>query len=181
MVKQTPDADEGPPGVPVHEDQVEGFRWLRWVSLIARLGLVVVFGWSGAIKAGDPIGTETAVRAYSLLPDSLVRPAAAVLPWFEIALALLLLVGLAVRLAAVLSALLLIAFIAGVISAAARGLSIDCGCFGGGGAVAPGETRYAEEIVRDVGFLVLAAFLIWWPGSPLSVDGAVRRAQPEQA
>jgi uncharacterized membrane protein YphA (DoxX/SURF4 family) len=155
--------------------------WRRWLSFAVRLGLAVVFGWSGLAKAGDPLGTEVAVRAYSLLPEGLVGPVAAVLPWFEIGLALLLVAGLATRVAAVVSALLMAAFIAGVASAAARGLSIDCGCFGGGGAVAPGETRYTEEIVRDAVFLLMAAYLAWRPSSPLSVDDAIGNAQVRQA
>ena len=152
-------------------------RWRQWVSLAARLGLAVVFGWSGVIKAANPVGTEVAVRAYSLLPGAWVGPVAVALPYFEIALAALLLVGLAGRLTAVLSALLLVAFIVGVISAAARGLSIDCGCFGGGGEVAAGQTRYTAEVLRDVGFLALAGWLAWRPVSPLSVDGLVQRTQ----
>jgi uncharacterized membrane protein YphA (DoxX/SURF4 family) len=163
------------------DSSIRGDRIRGWIAVVARLGLVVVFGWSGFAKAADPIATVTAVRAYSLVPTSWVKPVATALPWFEVALAVLLLLGLALRFTAVLSALLLIAFIAGVISAAARGLAIDCGCFGGGGAVAPGDTRYTEEILRDVGFLLLAAYLVWWPRSPLSVDGMVGRTQIEQA
>ena len=94
---------------------------------------------------------------------------------------MLLLIGLATRLTAVLSAVVLVAFIAGVISAAARGLSIDCGCFGGGGDVAAGQTAYTEEILRDLGFLTLAVYLILRPDTPLSVDRWVRRRTGQPA
>ena len=80
-----------------------------------------------------------------------------------------------------LSAVVLIVFIGAVISAAARGLSIDCGCFGGGGAVAPDETTYLAEILRDVGFLVLAGYLIVRPDTPLSIDRLVRRRVTDTA
>ena len=58
-----------------------------------------------------------------------------------------------VRPAAAAAALLLVLVVAAVASAAVRGLSIDCGCFGGGGPVPPGETAYGAEIVRDLGLL----------------------------
>ena len=56
-------------------------------------------------------------------------------------------------------------------SAAARGLSIDCGCFGGGGPVPPGQTAYAAEIVRDLGLLAAAGWLVARPQSRLSLGG----------
>lgn len=146
---------------------------LDLAGLSARLGLAAVWLTSGIAKASNPLETKVAVRAYQIFSTGIADSIAAVLPYFEIALGVLLLAGLATRLIALLSALLLLAFIAGVISAAARGLSIDCGCFGGGGSVAAGHTAYTAEILRDIGFLVLAGYLIARPGSKLSVDSVV--------
>jgi uncharacterized membrane protein YphA (DoxX/SURF4 family) len=92
-------------------------------------------------------------------------------PFLEIALGLLLLAGLATRLVAGISAALLLVFIAGIISAWARGLQIDCGCFSSGGDLAAGkEAAYWLDILRDVGFLALAGILLWKPRSRFSVD-----------
>src|SRR6185503_16246974 len=116
------------------------------VGTVARLGLAAVFLISGVLKAVDPDTTYVAVRAYDVLPKAGVAVVATVLPWLEIALGLLLLV-----------------FIAGVTQAWARGLSIDCGCFGGGGAVEPGRTTYGRELLRDLGFLLMAGWLVVRP------------------
>ena len=151
------------------------------IGLLARLGLAAVWLISGIIKAVDPRTTVVAVRAYQIFPESLVGTIAGILPFLEIALGVLLVIGLATRLTAVLSAVVLVAFIAGVISAAARGLSIDCGCFGGGGDVAAGQTAYTEEILRDLGFLALAVYLIVRPDTPLSIDRWVRRRTGQPA
>lgn len=143
--------------------------WKQIVTLVARLGLAAVWLVSGWIKAADPAQTTVAVEAYRLLPHDLVRPVANTLPFVEIALGLLLLIGLAVRATAVVSAGVLLVLIGVIISVWARGLSIDCGCFGGGGAADVGAWDYALEILRDVGFLALAAWLIVFPRSPLSL------------
>ncbi|MFD4470013.1 MauE/DoxX family redox-associated membrane protein [Rhodococcus sp. NPDC058505] len=148
--------------------------WTSIVSLLARVALAAVWLISGGIKLADPTQTVVAVRAYQLLPEGLVRPVAAVLPMVEIALGLLLLVGLAVRWTAVASAALLLLLIAVIVSVWARGLSIDCGCFGGGGAADVDGWDYGREILRDVGFLVLAAWLIVYPRSPLALGPGSR-------
>lgn len=145
-------------------------RLLDVVGTLARLGLAAVWLISGTLKAIDPDQTFVAVRAYNVLPDVGVEVVAAVLPFLELALGLLLLVGVGDRVVAVLSAALLLVFIAGVSQAWARGLSIDCGCFGGGGAVDPGNTAYVQELLRDTGFLVLAAWLIVLPHTLFSID-----------
>jgi len=141
-----------------------------WASTAARLVLGGVFLVAGGLKVIDPQSSVAAVRAYRLLPSSLVTIVGWGLPFAEIALGVLLLAGVATRLVAVASAVFLLVFIAAVASAAARGLSIDCGCFGGGGDVAPGQTAYGTEIVRDVGLLLLAVWLVWHPRSRLTLD-----------
>lgn len=97
----------------------------------------------------------------------------------EIGLGLLLLAGVGVRPTAVVSAALLVVFMAGVASAWARGLSIDCGCFGGGGAAQVGAADYLTELGRDLGFLALAGRLVGVApaqpgdaGSGLALSGA---------
>jgi uncharacterized membrane protein YphA (DoxX/SURF4 family) len=82
----------------------------------------------------------------------------------------MILAGFALRFAAVLAGLLMIVFIGGIASAWARGLSIDCGCFGGGGAVGKGEAEYLPEILRDTLFLGLAAWIAVSPKSRFAVD-----------
>jgi uncharacterized membrane protein YphA (DoxX/SURF4 family) len=140
------------------------------VGTVARLGLAAVWLTSGVLKAIDPDQTYIAVRAYDVLPPIGVEVVAGILPWFEIALGVLLLVGVGIRTVGVLSILLLLGFVAGVSQAWARGLLIDCGCFGGGGAVAPGQTAYVQELLRDTGFIVLAAWLVVRPRTLLSLD-----------
>ena len=145
------------------------------VGTVARLGLAAVWLTSGVLKAIDPDQTYIAVRAYDVLPPIGVEVVAGVLPWFEIALGLLVLLGVGLRTVGVMSILLLLVFITGVSQAWARGLLIDCGCFGGGGAVAPGQTAYVQELLRDTGFIVLAAWLVVRPRTLLSLDSRLEK------
>jgi uncharacterized membrane protein YphA (DoxX/SURF4 family) len=146
------------------------------VGTLARVGLAAVWLISGGLKAADPAQAYLAVSAFDVLPSGLASMVAAALPFVELALGVLLLVGFWVRPAAIASAVLLVAFIAGVGQAWARGLSIDCGCFGGGGPVDPSRTRYPQEIARDLGFLLLAGWLIVRPRTLLALDTLTGRA-----
>lgn len=148
--------------------------WQRiqpWISLAARLilgGVLIVAGVLKVVQA--PADQVRAVRAYQLLPIGFDELVAYTLPVMEIIAGLALVVGLATRLAAALGGLMMTAFIVGVSSAWARGLTIDCGCFGGGGEVAAGETAYAEEIVRDVGLVALAVWLLVFGAGRFALD-----------
>lgn len=111
-----------------------------------------------------------AVRSYELLPISVANFLGMFLPFFEIAVGLLLILGAATRIVAALGGFTMFIFIIAISQAWARGLNIDCGCFGGGGSVAPGETRYLQEILRDAGLVALALFLLRYPATKFSVD-----------
>jgi uncharacterized membrane protein YphA (DoxX/SURF4 family) len=143
-----------------------------WITLACRLALAAILVYA-AVSKYPPALSIQAVEAYDLFPVGIAELIGYTLPLFEIALAVLLLVGLATRYAGAVTVLLMIAFIAGIVSAMARGLSIDCGCFGGGGQVDPGETTYGLSIARDIGFAALGAVIAIWPRSPFAVDRAL--------
>ena len=145
-------------------------RALDRLGLLARLGLAAVWLASGALKVLDPAQTRVAVQAYEMLPAGLVEPVARTLPLLELALGTLLVVGAFSRCAAIVSVALLVVLMTGVTQAWVRGLSIDCGCFGGGGVVAEGSTRYPQELARDAGLLVLALWLLARPRTVGSLD-----------
>jgi uncharacterized membrane protein YphA (DoxX/SURF4 family) len=149
-----------------------------WISTAARLGLAAVFLTAGGLKVTDLAASGRAVNAYRLMDYDTAKIIGAVQPFLEIALGLLLLAGLAVRLSAAIAALLLVVFIAGIVSAWARGLQIDCGCFSKGGDLTGGRTaEYGLEILRDVGFGVLAGILLARPRTRFSLDGLLMGEQ----
>jgi uncharacterized membrane protein YphA (DoxX/SURF4 family) len=143
-------------------------RWLNvgW-RLVVRLVPAGLLLWAGLAKAFDRQGSILAIDAYDLVPATLVRPIAAILPWVEIGVALLLVAGLFVRFAGLATATLAGLFIVALSQAKARGLQIDCGCFGGGG---PGEGVSWWDIGRDVLVLGAGIYLALHPRGPLQID-----------
>lgn len=146
-------------------------RWLAWLGVIVRLVVGGVWIVAGVIKLPDPAESVRAVRAYQLLPEAMVHAVGYGLPFLEIAVGLLLVTGLGARIAAGVSAVLFVLFIIGIGSAWARGLRIDCGCFGGGGFDADATGKYPWEIARDLGLLAGSLLLVRWPHTRLSLDG----------
>lgn len=141
----------------------------QMTTAAARAGLAVVLGWAGLAKATEPPALqELAVESYQLLPEGLITPVGVGLPILEIVLAALLLAGFATRFSGALSGLLMVVFIVGIAPAWARGLKIDCGCFGGGGQI--DDPPYLGEIMRDLGFLALAAWVAAWPPGRFALD-----------
>jgi uncharacterized membrane protein YphA (DoxX/SURF4 family) len=132
--------------------------------------LAGVWAWAGVAKLGDPDAGVRAVRAYDILPETFVKPFAWGLPFVELALAVLLLLGLASRPAAWASVVLLLVFIGATAAVWARGLQIDCGCFGGGGQSSGGASSYLRDLGRDGLFLCLALLVAAGPPSRLALD-----------
>jgi uncharacterized membrane protein YphA (DoxX/SURF4 family) len=144
-------------------------RWLPWAATAARAVLAAVFAWAGIAKMADADAAVRAVRAYRILPETMVRSVAWGLPFIEVAVAVLLLAGIATRLSAGVGFALMAAFFVAIASAWARGLQIDCGCFGGGGAAHASAGRYLSELARDALLLVIAGGLVLHPASRLAL------------
>ena len=145
-------------------------KYLPWLGLLFRLILGGVLLVAGLLKYQHLDKSQMAVRAYELLPISLANFLGIILPFLEIAIGILLIIGAAVRVSAVVSGLLMVAFSIGIAQAWARGLSIDCGCFGGGGQVEPGTANYLPELVRDAGLALMAIYLFRYPQSKFGLD-----------
>lgn len=148
-------------------------RWSAvqpWLSLVVRLAMAGILIAAAIPKLLDIPQSIIAVRAYRLLPEAIVPFVGTMLPFLELALATLLLVGLFTRWAAIVWLVMMAAFATGVIWAWSQGLSIDCGCFGGGGEVAEGTTNYPAHMLERAGFIVLGLYLAIWPASKFSLD-----------
>ncbi|MFE4748851.1 MauE/DoxX family redox-associated membrane protein [Streptomyces mirabilis] len=149
-------------------------HWAGAVRLAARLLLAAVLAYAGLVKMGDLTEAGRTVALYRIVPDDSAQLVGGVLPFVEVALALLLVAGLATRAAAAGAAVLLVAYVAAIASVWARGMSIDCGCFGGGGTLSGGAARgYALDIARDLVLLGAAALLIRNPRTRYALDSWV--------
>jgi uncharacterized membrane protein YphA (DoxX/SURF4 family) len=143
---------------------------IGWLGLVARLVTGIVWIVAGFIKLPDPAASVRAVRAYQLLPEAIVPTVGHLLPVLEIVVGAALVLGLLTRAAAIVSFLLFVAFIIGIASVWARGLSIECGCFGGGGYEEGASSAYPWEIARDAGLALLSLWLTVRPQARLALD-----------
>ena len=141
-----------------------------WIGLLARLILGGVLLVAGYLKAVTPDKSMMAVRAYEVLPIWIANVFGIILPWLEIGAGILLIIGAAIRYAAIFGSALMVLFIIAIAQAWARGLSIDCGCFGGGGTVDPSQTRYLQEILRDTGLALLGLYLLRYPLTKFALE-----------
>lgn len=122
-----------------------------------RICLGAIFIYAALPKIADPVAFAGSVANYQLLPYFWSYLVAAVLPFLELGCGLLLVSGYRAKSAALLIALLNLAFMAALVSVILRGLDIDCGCFRQGG----GKTSPWLALARDALFLAMAATAIW--------------------
>ncbi len=140
---------------------------------LSRWLLAAVFLASAWGKLRRPLRFTSVVAAFRLLPGAFVRPFALALPWLEAGLGLALLAGWQMRIAAALSAALLLAFILAMGINLARGrTNLDCGCFG----ARSRHTIGARLIDRNLLLMLLAAALAANGSGFLALDGL-----PDQA
>ncbi len=128
----------------------------RWVELAIRLVVGGLFIYAGAVKIGAPMNLADSVAAFKILPHVLIMPLAMALPPFEIIAGALLVAGY--RQGALAIAAVTTVFIAAFISTLARGMTVDCGCFGGVGSATVATNSL--DLVRDIVF-VIAVMIVY--------------------
>jgi len=132
---------------------------VRFLLIAARtvLGLIFVYAayaklhFNGAWHLRDYyFFFAMSIDSYRMLPLIIVQWMARILPWLELGLGALLVVGAGVRWAGLVLSALLVVFMMALAHAALGGLEINCGCFGTG-SVKPGR-----ELMLDGVLLALA-------------------------
>ena len=101
----------------------------QWIYHALRILLGVVFVWASWDKILNPEGFARIIQNYQILPDSLIAPAALLLPWIEALCGVMLICGWGVKGSAVIVDILLVVFIMALIISIYRGVDISCGCF----------------------------------------------------
>lgn len=157
-----------------------GSRFKDAAGMVARVLLGGVLVVAGYLKVIDPVGSTQSVVAYDIFPYEIARFMGLTLPVIEVAVGVLLIVGLFTRAVGALGAGLMVVFIAGITSAWARGLAIDCGCFGTSGPVDPSNTRYLQEIIRDTALAAAGLWLVLRPRTLFSLDGLWSKPVPDE-
>jgi putative oxidoreductase len=100
------------------------------INGILRLLVGGAFVFAGALKIADPAKFALDIANYRLMPHELINLTAILLPWIEVAAGLFVLAGIWLRAAALVIIGLTVVFFAVIVSALARRLNIECGCFG---------------------------------------------------
>ena len=129
------------------------------------LGGLLIF--ASLHKIPKPMLFVETVKTYKLLPPYAVRPFGYGLPWIELILGILLLIGWQTKTVAVINGGLYAAFTIALIINFFRGRrELNCGCFG---------TKKKHKltcllIVRDLGLTLAASIVAAWGGGINSID-----------
>ena len=130
---------------------------MNWLRRILALLFGGAFVYAGFLKLRDPARFLIDIRSFDMLGDPYAAWLALGLPWLEILCGLAVIFEVFRRGGLLLLNLALIGFFAAIGYAKSRGLSIQCGCFGGSDT----ESNYLELFVRDGILLGIGLVLAW--------------------
>ncbi len=135
-----------------------------WLTVRVQIALGAIFVAAALPKIADPPSFAHMIYNYRILPGSLINISALVMPWVELVVGLALILGVWVRPARWIVALLLVTFMIAIAINLGRGNAIDCGCFDTSAANKTYEERIRDMwivLIRDAGMLLMIAQL-WW-------------------
>jgi uncharacterized membrane protein YphA (DoxX/SURF4 family) len=130
----------------------------KTLLVVFRLVLGGLFVYAGVVKVLDPLDFAQNIRNYRLVGQSLSFLVAVVLPWLEILAGVALAAGIWKRASALIISGLLVFFILLTLVTMARGLDVDCGCFG-----ALSRRSGFGVVLEDLGMLFMGLVLLFAP------------------
>ena len=112
-----------------------------------QIAVGLIFAVSSLSKIGDLPAFARQVHNFRIAPIWSENLVAMTLPWIELAVALALVLGVRARAGALIAAVLMAGFTAGIALAMARGLDFECGCFGTADHTRVGAVNLLENAV----------------------------------
>jgi uncharacterized membrane protein YphA (DoxX/SURF4 family) len=131
-----------------------------WFFFIIRLIIGIFFIYASLGKIFDPEGFARAIHNYRLMPPGFINILAIFIPWLELIAGLGMITGFKYRGANLIIFAMLIVFTIAMISAYARGLNINCGCFS---TSSTAESDLLARIIEDI-LLIIGCLLIMLRG-----------------
>ncbi|NTV12276.1 MAG: cobalamin biosynthesis protein, partial [Zoogloea sp.] len=168
--EERPPLGEGRP--PVAADIGSAVQLVRHGSLMWLSAAALVWLTAGVAKIPALSEFRDLVARYSLLPEALLTPFSYALPFVQVGLGLSLAAGLFVRGSSLVGTLLLTAFLAAQIQAMARGITLECGCFG----LAVKSTVGPATLARDIALGLPTFAMLAAPARNFSLDQRLFRA-----
>lgn len=149
----------------------------RYLSLVFRVVLGIVFIVSGSSKLSEAAVFIDQVEGANVLPHALARAYATALPYVEIVIGALLILGLLSRFAAGIGGLMALSFIIGNSTRLYRGLYGECGCFG---SIAFLQLSTLDALMVDVVLLIMATQILIHKEEFISLDSLIFRRNSAQ-
>lgn len=129
------------------------------IAIIIRLILGFLFIYASLDKIIYPSKFAEVIYNYRLLPVELVNICAILVPWIEVFIGVMLLIGIWVDASAFMLSGITFVFTFLIISAIFRGLNIECGCFS---LDAEGSLVSWKRVIEDILILIGGLYLVWF-------------------
>lgn len=131
----------------------------KYLQIALRIIIGTIFVYSAVNKLFSQEEFAKAIYNYRLLPDGLVNFSAIILPGLEFFCGVFLVIGIFKKGSSFWVIIMLFIFLVGLISAYARGLDINCGCFSL--ETASSKSDILARIVEDI-FMLAGALIIFF-------------------
>ena len=140
-----------------------------WLGLPARLYLGMVFLLACYHKILHPGTFAVDVATYQFLPLSTVNLFALTVPWIELVVGIMLVLGLRVQACGLIVSGLMVSFMVALGWALHLGLDMSCGCFASQAATEDDPISW-HTLVRDSVWLVLGLYVMLFDRHPIGLE-----------
>ena len=134
---------------------------LKYLQILFRLIVGIVFIYASYDKILDPISFSKNIHNFHITPIFIENLAALIIPWLELIIGILLILGLFLEGTTTITIALLMFFIFILSQAVFRGIDVHCGCFKSEAEIATVDLRFQliKRIIEDIILLIFTYFI----------------------